>query len=99
MKGPEFLAWVPVLSATSWGNGVIVRTDVVHRIEPVAGGAGLDPGSASRSGRALILVVRRRESRARSQANNAPGRGWTLQFSGLETLEKARQRIQLFTNP
>ena len=65
-----------------------------HRIKPVAGGAGLDPSSASRSGRALItLVVRRRESRARSQANK-PGRGWTLQFSGLETLEKARQRIQ-----
>ena len=41
-------------------------------------------------------MVRRRESRARSQANS-PGRGWTLQFSGLETLEKARQRIQLFT--
>ena len=72
--------------------------DVVHRIESVAGGALLDPGSASRRGRALILVVRRRESRARSQANG-PGRGWTLQFSGLETLEKAGQRIQLFTNP
>ena len=28
---------------------------------------------------------------------NKPGRGWTLQFSGLETLEKARQRNQLFT--
>ena len=27
---------------------------LVHRIEPVAGGARLDPGSASRSGRALI---------------------------------------------
>ena len=38
----------------------------------------------------------RRESRARSLADG-PGRGWTLQFSGLETLEKARKRIQLFT--
>ena len=76
------------------GNG---DNRVLHRIETDAGGAELDPVSASRSGRALILVVRRRESRARSQANG-PGRGWTLQFSGLETLEKARQRIQLFTN-
>ena len=35
----------------------------------------------------------RRESRAQS-LNSGPGRGWTLQFSGLETLEKARQHIQ-----
>ena len=94
VKGPEFLAWVLVLFDTSWA---MVKM-VLHRIETDAGGAELDPVSASRSGRALILVVRRRESRARSQANG-PGRGWTLQFSGLETLEKARQRIQLFTNP
>ena len=94
---PEFLAWVPGSVRHLLGNDVIVRLPV-HRIESVAGGAMLDPGSASRSGRALILVVRRRESRARSLANK-PGRGWTLQFSGLETLEKARQRIQLFTNP
>ena len=79
------------LSATSWAMVMVKPT--MHRIEPVAGGAELDPGSASRSGRALILVVRRRESRARSR-NNEPGRGWTLQFSGLETLEKARQRNQ-----
>ena len=92
-KGPEFLAWVLVLFVTSWAMMKMVQ----HRIETDAGGAELDPVSASRSGRALILVVRRRESRARSQANG-PGRGWTLQFSGLETLEKARQRSQLFTN-
>ena len=58
------------LSATSWAMVMIM----LHRIESVAGGAMLDPGSASRSGRALILVVRRRGSGARSQAIG-PGRG------------------------
>ena len=77
------------------GNG---DNRVLHRIETDAGGAELDPEIPHHAaGGRLSLVVRRRESRARSQANG-PGRGWTLQFSGLETLEKARQRSQLFTN-
>ena len=45
------LGYVPVCHLL--GNGER-EVDVVLRIEPVAGGARLDPGSASRSGRAFI---------------------------------------------
>ena len=44
---------VPVPVCHLLGNGENTYV-LVHRIEPVAGGALLDPGSASRSGRALI---------------------------------------------
>jgi hypothetical protein len=55
MKGPEFLARVPgsVSVCHLLGKGER-EVYLLHRIEPVAGGAGLDPGSASRSGRALV---------------------------------------------
>ena len=53
MRGRSSWPGFLFLSATSWAMVVMV-IPTMHRIEPVAGGAMLDPGSASRSGRALI---------------------------------------------
>ncbi len=52
-EGAGFPGRVPGSANHLLGNGER-ESNVVHRIEPVAGGALLDPGSASRSGRALI---------------------------------------------
>ena len=64
MRGPEFLAEVPVPVCHLLGISVIVILMWCHRIEPDAGGAELDPGSASRSGRALIPRLRSAAGRA-----------------------------------
>ena len=66
---------------------------VVSRIDSVAGGAGLDPGSASRSGRALIPGGPPPGEQG-SIPGNRSGSGMDLQFSRLKTLAKAGQHIQ-----
>jgi len=84
---------VPVSVCHLLGNGDDGETDnAPHRTGRRRSNARPRFRITQRAG-AYPLMVRRRESRARSR-NNTPGRGWTLQFSGLETLEKARQRIQ-----
>ena len=86
------MAWFQSLSATSWAMVRIPISCAPHRTGRRRSIARPRFRITQRAG-AYPLMERLRESRARSQVNG-PGRGWTLQVSGLETLEKARQHIQ-----